>query len=215
MSSHNIWVQCPDCRKSESIYTGDVDLDEFDDEDWEGSIISVRCTECKTKHILDESVEPETERILAEASDVEVSAYMIESFEGLAPTDQVSTILNRGMVVDALQQAWNDFCSDTGCIPDCFQVHGPRTTQVYADFNVGNFASFVCDGLLRVIAQRPQNVLDGVPALDRETLDTIADDVVAASSRTLGDDDRYSHWTARVIAGSMASAILVKLGEGS
>lgn len=51
-----------------------------------------------------------------------------------------------------------------------------------------------------------------LPTLDRETLDVIADDVVAASVRTLRDDDRYSFWTANVIAASMTSAILVKLG---
>jgi len=59
--------------------------------------------------------------------------------------------LTREQVVNALQLAWNDFVSDTGSIPDCFTIHGPRTTQVVASFAVGNFATFVRD------------VLDGVP----------------------------------------------------
>lgn len=64
-------------------------------------------------------------------------------------------------------------------------------------------------------AQRLQDVLDGLPTLDRETLDAIENDVVAASVRTLVGDSRYSHWTAKVIASSMTSAILVHLGERS
>ena len=46
----------------------------------------------------------------------------------------------------ALQYAWNDWCLDTGCIPDGFHIHGPRTTRVIpVDFDAGrSFVRSVC-----------------------------------------------------------------------
>ncbi|MGY0790891.1 hypothetical protein ACW7BJ_16115 [Azospirillum argentinense] len=41
---------------------------------------------------------------------------------------------------DVMQDAWNDFCSDTGHHPDCFSRKG---ASLYADFGVGNFAEMV------------------------------------------------------------------------
>jgi hypothetical protein len=41
----------------------------------------------------------------------------------------------------ALQHAWNEWCSDTGCVPDGFTIKGPPTTRVVADFQRG--AAFV------------------------------------------------------------------------
>lgn len=38
-------------------------------------------------------------------------------------------------LAEALQEAWNDWCSDTGCVPDGFHIRGPATTRVTADFN--------------------------------------------------------------------------------
>lgn len=46
-------------------------------------------------------------------------------------------------VAEALQLAWNDWCMDTGSVPDCFTIHGPRTTQVTGDFSRGNFAGHI------------------------------------------------------------------------
>lgn len=37
---------------------------------------------------------------------------------------------------DALDMSFGDFCQDTGCFPDCFQIKGKRLN---ADFEVGNF----------------------------------------------------------------------------
>lgn len=48
MSSHYIYIQCENCKKVESIYTGDVTTDDFDDGDWEGEHIPVNmCIACK------------------------------------------------------------------------------------------------------------------------------------------------------------------------
>ena len=52
-------------------------------------------------------------------------------------------------VADAMQAAWNAFCTDTGNIPDAFTIHGPSTTRVSADMHRGNFASYVADYLDR------------------------------------------------------------------
>jgi hypothetical protein len=48
MSSHYIYIQCENCDKTESIYTGDVEAYDFDDADWEGEFIKVaECIACK------------------------------------------------------------------------------------------------------------------------------------------------------------------------
>jgi hypothetical protein len=50
MSSHYLYIQCENCDKTESIYTGDLTTYGFDDDDWEMSFIPVKkCTECKEK----------------------------------------------------------------------------------------------------------------------------------------------------------------------
>lgn len=49
MSSHYIDVQCKFCDSRDSIYTGDTELDGFDDADWEGETIYVACRDCKDK----------------------------------------------------------------------------------------------------------------------------------------------------------------------
>jgi hypothetical protein len=67
--------------------------------------------------------------------------------------DRLARALERDAIAKALQSAWTDFCADTGCIPDCFTIHGPRTTQVEANFDRGNFAGFVRDWLLRQLIE--------------------------------------------------------------
>jgi hypothetical protein len=48
MSSHYIYINCKKCSKSESLYTGEIFTDDFDDDDWEGEYIPVPlCKECK------------------------------------------------------------------------------------------------------------------------------------------------------------------------
>ena len=56
------------------------------------------------------------------------------------------------LLADAMQAAWDEFCADTGCIPDCFTIHGPATTRVSANFRYGNFASFVADRLAAAVS---------------------------------------------------------------
>lgn len=47
-------------------------------------------------------------------------------------------------VTEALQDAWNEFCDDTGNFPDCFEWRGRK---LYADFHRGNFARMVAEHL--------------------------------------------------------------------
>ena len=45
------------------------------------------------------------------------------------------------MVVErAMQKYWDDWCSDTGCVPPEFTIRGPGTTRVYADFRSSEMA---------------------------------------------------------------------------
>lgn len=58
MSSHYIYLSCPvpDCSASESIYTGEVYLNDFPDsgpDSFEGETISTRCNEHVNDHSTD------------------------------------------------------------------------------------------------------------------------------------------------------------------
>lgn len=56
----------------------------------------------------------------------------VEQFDvGWVTTERVAT---------AMQEAWNEFVTDTGNYPDCFRREGYR---LYADFSKGNFAEWV------------------------------------------------------------------------
>jgi hypothetical protein len=52
-------------------------------------------------------------------------------------------------LVEAMQGAWDEFVADTGCWPDCFDLHhGPgQRTRLSAHFGRGNFAEMVADRL--------------------------------------------------------------------
>lgn len=50
MSMHYIYIRCGFCEKAESIYTGNIELEQFDDDDWEGETIEVTmCKDCKAQ----------------------------------------------------------------------------------------------------------------------------------------------------------------------
>jgi ribosomal protein S27E len=51
MSTHYIHINCPRCDKTESVYTGSQDTEDFDDSDWEGSFIYTDCIECKGNNL--------------------------------------------------------------------------------------------------------------------------------------------------------------------
>ena len=44
--------------------------------------------------------------------------------------------INRGeqALSEAMQDVWNDRCIDIGEVPTCFEIHGPKTTRITADF---------------------------------------------------------------------------------
>lgn len=48
-------------------------------------------------------------------------------------------VASSGWLGEAMQLVWNDWCGDTGCVPDCIRIHGPRTTRVVGDFMHSNF----------------------------------------------------------------------------
>lgn len=48
---------------------------------------------------------------------------------------------------EAMQDAWNNFCQDTGCVPTAFQIHGPPSTRVTAELIGSDFALAVLDCL--------------------------------------------------------------------
>jgi hypothetical protein len=108
---------------------------------------------------------PETEMMLAEQERhnvVELATYYSAADD--APEANIEPGVTRAQIVDALQSSWGEFCTDTGCIPDCFRIHGPKTTQVSADFGVGNFATFVTDWLNAILAAQlnPISPAEGV-----------------------------------------------------
>jgi ribosomal protein S27E len=55
MSSHYIYVVCPTCSTSGMIYTGETELEGFNDSDWEGEVIRVQCAECSATNPIQET----------------------------------------------------------------------------------------------------------------------------------------------------------------
>lgn len=50
-----------------------------------------------------------------------------------------------------MQDAWNEFCTDSGSHPDCVYRKG---RLLYADFTRGNYAQWVTDRLNRLTAEK-------------------------------------------------------------
>ena len=48
---------------------------------------------------------------------------------------------------EAMQDIWNDRCADCGEIPTCFEIHGPRTTRITADFEESAFVRDIVETL--------------------------------------------------------------------
>lgn len=57
------------------------------------------------------------------------------------------------IVGEALDFVWNDWCGDTGTIPGCFCIHGPRTTRVEAYFTGSRFAELVAERIKARLAE--------------------------------------------------------------
>ena len=64
-----------------------------------------------------------------------------------------SRLVTPEQIAEAMQDAWNDFCADTGCVPDAFEIRGPRTTRVYFNADRGNFAEMVTNRLEAIRAR--------------------------------------------------------------
>ena len=53
-------------------------------------------------------------------------------------------MITNEMIAEAMQTAWNDFCTDAKAFPDCFKI---KKGKLSADFNKGNFSSMVTSRL--------------------------------------------------------------------
>ena len=47
MSSHYIYVQCSQCEKVETAYTGNTDVEGFENRSWEGEFVTALCDDCE------------------------------------------------------------------------------------------------------------------------------------------------------------------------
>jgi hypothetical protein len=43
------------------------------------------------------------------------------------------------ILAEVMQDTWNDRAMDCGEIPSCFEIKGPPTTRIYADFEDSTF----------------------------------------------------------------------------
>jgi hypothetical protein len=75
--------------------------------------------------------------------------------------------VNEEHLATAMQDVWNDWCSDTGCVPDGFRIAGPHTTRVYADFLKSPFPRLVLESLERSGYRVVKNNLSPDLAKDR------------------------------------------------
>lgn len=57
--------------------------------------------------------------------------------------ERENTKITNEQVEESLQEAWDNWAMDTGCIPCCFKIYGPRTTRVSANFKGSQFAANV------------------------------------------------------------------------
>lgn len=69
-----------------------------------------------------------------------MDANVRESQKARALLKMTLNDLDAESLSEALQDAWNDWCNDTGCIPDAFTIQGE---QVFADFNGSQFVNNV------------------------------------------------------------------------
>ena len=59
------------------------------------------------------------------------------------------------IVCEALQDSWNDFVNDTGCIPECFEISSDCT--MIAHFDQSNFGNQVAGFIEAVLLRRIQS----------------------------------------------------------
>ena len=52
-------------------------------------------------------------------------------------------------VAEAMQRAWNDYCTDTSEFPNCFSLEG---RMLFADFYRGSWSVHVADHLRHLMA---------------------------------------------------------------
>lgn len=111
------------------------------------------------------------------------------------------------VLADSANDAFGEFCADTGCIPDCFTIHGPRTTRMSAEFRRGNFIHWVTDRVATATEDGPLIDRDrgiAVIRLDPETAQFLtdwADDIWESGDLRAADHADALEKAARLIGG--------------
>ena len=68
--------------------------------------------------------------------------------DALDPSDATNcSAAGEAALGEAMQDVWNDRCQDIGEMPTCFEVHGPKTTRVVADFEGSAFVRDIVETL--------------------------------------------------------------------
>ena len=68
-----------------------------------------------------------------------------------------------GALAEAMQDVWNDHGEDCGEVPRCFDVKGPRTTRIYAEFEGSAFVH----GVVALLAARGYTIQPNDPKVNR------------------------------------------------
>lgn len=82
-------------------------------------------------------------------------------------------IPTEAQIAEAMQDAWNEFCSDAQAHPDCFYREGKK---LFADFGRGNYARMVAEHL-RFIMSR-----DGQTKANEDTIESLSHRLEMATS---------------------------------
>ncbi len=70
------------------------------------------------------------------------------------PTDRDAVLPTEAQLATAMQEAWDDFTSDTNCFPECFSI--TRGPKLWADFRKSNFVSMVRMYLSGALKSQPK-----------------------------------------------------------
>lgn len=54
------------------------------------------------------------------------------------------------VLAEAMQDEWDEYVGDSGCIPPCFCIHSSPTTTVSARFKDSDFVFYVIEGLQKL-----------------------------------------------------------------
>jgi hypothetical protein len=89
---------------------------------------------------------------------------LLKEFESAASSELADAACSaEGALAEAMQDVWNDHGEDCGEVPRCFDVKGPRTTRIYADFEGSAFVH----GVVTLLAARGYTIQPNAPESSR------------------------------------------------